>query len=388
MKLTLPSAAAARYAFAVAATVLAACPGAAFAGGKDADKEVAEQAAKQPFPVHISLTAGYDSKFVFRGVNILPDKTLNLVNTNVQTINSVPGFEAFLNGAGVTTKDFVKALGLPEKVKVNKGSGIGFFDANLSAYGFTAGAFYALQTTPRVEPDFFARKSFFTEYRELDAYLNYAHAFGPVNVSLGGTYYHVEKNSDFDTAEMNFGVSYTPRQFQHVTASFSYDYAGSLHYTDYLDGHHLELRVSGNVPGPGFLKPYIAFNPYILISAGSGIIPRAFSLATLPTFFSNSSYAAGLRPSYEAVFNQIVNGNGNVSGAASNAARAAFDPASLDREFGFSNFQVGVKVPIFLGRYVTLTGDASYSRPLDNLRSFPYDQRDNIWGGANLNFTF
>ena len=363
------------------------CPG-AFAGPKDADKEVAEQAAaKQPFPVHFSLTAGYDSSFVFRGVNILPDKTLNLFNTNVSTINSVPGFESFLNGLGVTTEDFVKSLGFPNKVKVAKNSDLGYFDGNVSGYGFTAGAFYAMQATSRIEPEFFGGKSFFTEYRELDAYLNYAHSFGPVYITLGGTYYHVEKNSDFDTAELNFGISYTPTQFQYVTASFSYDYAGSLHYTDYLDGHHLELRLTGDVPmGP--LKNWVHFNPYMSLSAGSGIIPRAFSLTSLPTFFSNSSYAAGLRPSYEAIFNSVVNGTGGVSSSALTAARAAFDPASLDREFDLSNFQVGVKVPVFLGRYVTLTADGNYSRPLGNLQKFPYSQRDQVWGGANLNFTF
>lgn len=350
-----------------------------------ASKEVAAQAAAEPFPIHISLTGGYDSSFVFRGVNILPDKQLNLFDTNVRTINSVPGFQSFLNDAGISTSDFVKSLELPKSLKVARGSGIGYFDANLSGYGFTAGGFYALQTTPRIEPRFFGGKSFFTEYRELDAYLNYGRSFGPVNVNLGGTYYHVEKNSDFDTAEMNFGVSYTPPKFSYVTASFSYDYAGSLHYTDYLDGHHLEVRVSGNVP---VIKNWVSFNPYISLSAGSGIIPRAFSIATLPTFFSNSAYQGGLRPAYEQIFNAIVNGDPSVSGAATSVARAAFDPQTLDRDFDLSNFQVGFKAPIFLGRYVTLTGDGAYSKPLGNLQRFPYDQRDQIWGGVNLNFTF
>lgn len=350
-----------------------------------AGKEVAEQAAKEPFPVHLSLTGGYDSSFVFRGVNILPDKQLNLFNANVRTINSVPGFQTFLNDVGLTTSDFVKSLDLPRSLKVARRSDIGYFDVNLSGYGFTAGGFYALQTTPRIEPEFFGGKSFFTEYRELDAYVNYARAVGPVNVNLGGTYYHVEKNSDFDTAEMNFGLSYTPAKFPYATASFSYDYAGSLHYLDYLDGHHLEVRISGSVP---VIKNWVSFNPYLALSAGSGIIPRAFSIATLPTFFSNSAYQAGLRPAYEQIFNSIVNGDPNVSGAATSAARAAFDPQTLDRDFDLSNFQVGFKAPIFLGRYVTLTGDGAYSRPLGNLQRFPYAQRDQIWGGVNLNFTF
>lgn len=350
-----------------------------------AGKEVAAQAAKEPFPVHISLTAGYDSSFVFRGVDILPDKELNLFKANVDTINSVPGFQPFINSVGLTTADFVKSLDIPKSLEVARRSDIGYFDVNLSAYGFTVGGFYALQTTPRVEPVFFGNQSFFTEYRELDAYINYAHSFGPVNVTLGGTYYHVEKNSDFDTAEMNFGASYTPPKFPYVTASFSYDYAGSLHYTDYLDGHHLELRISGNVP---VIKNWVSFDPYISISAGAGIIPRAFSIATLPTFFSTSAYQAGLRPAYEQIFNAIVNGDPNVSGAATSAARAAFDPKTLDRDFDLSNFQVGFKIPIFLGRYVTLTADGAYSKPLGNLQEFPYSQRDQIWGGANLNFTF
>lgn len=358
-----------------------------FAGSQEeADKTVAAQAARQPFPFHFYLAAGYEDTFMFRGVDILPDVQLDIPKASIIAIKNLPDFSAFLQQAGVTPKQFVSAIPFPKRSKINQESGIGYFDGNVSAYGFTAGAFYALQDTPRQEPTDLGAQSPFTEYREFDAYFSYAHALGPVTLSLGGTYYHVEKNSQFDTLEMNFGVFYTPRQFKYVTASFSYDYASGFKFDpEYLDGHHLEFRIAGNIP---VIKHWVEADPYMLVSAGSGIVPRAFNKLTLPTYFSTTAYAAALVPRYQQVFNSVINGNPNISQSSLESAKAAIDPTTLDRDFDLSNFEIGCKVPVFLPLHLTFTGDVHYSRPLGNLRTDVYNQKDEIWGGASLNLTF
>ena len=377
--------------------VLSAVAG-AFAGTEErASKEVAAQAAKEPFPIHISLTAGIDKQFVFRGVDILPEKTLDVRKASNIAINSLPAFRQFILAAGFpSVDDFVKLNGFPRSERVARESGIGYFDGNLSytykATTLTAGAFYALQDQPRIQPRALGGESFFTEYRELDAYLVASHTFGPLTLSLGGTYYHVEKNSQFDTAEMNFGVFYTPPQLNnYVTLSFSYDYARAFNYdADDLDGHHLEFKIGGNVPVPLPIvkKGVVSFNPYVLFSAGAGIVPRAFNRLTLPTYFSNELFAAALAPVYQNLFNNIVNNQPADSSAAIARARGAIDPSALDRDFDLSNFQVGFKVPIYLTRHITFTGNGNYTRALGNLNRAPYNQTDVIWGGVNLNFTY
>ena len=168
--------------------------------------------------------------------------------------------------------------------------------------------------------------------------------------------------------------------------SFSYDYAGGFNYSpEYLDGHHLEFKVGGTVP---VYKKAVSFNPYILVSAGAGIVPRAFNTLSQPAYFSTKSYAAALQGPFAAAFNSIVNGNAANTSVSTQALQAAFNPNQLDRSFDLSNFQVGFKVPIYFTRYITLTGNANYSRPLGNLEGGAYNQRDVIWGGVNLNFTY
>ncbi len=368
---------------------------ASFAGTQEvANKEVAQQAAAER-PYHFTLTAGIDSNFIFRGVNILPGQDLDLQKASDIAINSIPAFKNFIliNGPALgikTVDDFVKQLKFRRREKVARESSIAYFDG-AATYSrgndsLTLGGFYAMQVRPRTAPGDLGGQSFFNEYRETDGFLTYQHSFGPVSLSLGGTYYHVAKSSHFDTVELNFGVAYTPPQFRYVHFSFSYDYASAINYDpEYLDGHHLEFKVSGTVP---VYKKSVTFDPYILLSAGAGIVPRAFNPLSQPTYFSNTLYAAGLVPSYTKAFNNAVGISSADASSAQAAAIAAFNPANLSRSFDLSNAQVGFRVPIYLTRYVTFTGNANYSRPLGNLHSAPYNQKDSVWGGVNLNFYY
>lgn len=375
----------------------------------NADKEVAQQQvdANHAFPLQFSLSFGGESEFVFRGVDILPEVDIDVRKGLTQAVNAVPAtdglpsFRDFLATKGLTPKQFIgliPASMLPTApVGVSRESGIYYIDAHVSGYGFTLGAFYATQAEGRVDHNFFGTRPIFDAYHEFDSYVSYSRPIGPVRVSLGGTYYHVVNNSDFDTAELNFGVSYTPAQFQYVTASFAYNYAGAFNFSDYnvngikgeyLDGHYLEARIDGNVP---VYKQVVTFNPYILVSAGSGILPRTFNPASLPTFFNTQRYGQGAEPYVAAVYKSVVTQTplaSNLSPKDAESAQAAFDPSSLDRSFDLSNFQTGFRVPFYLTRYITIRGDFNYSRPLGNLNREPYKQHDELWGGGTLTLSF
>ena len=376
----------------------------AFAGAEaSADKEVTQQqaVADDPFKLHFSLSVGGESEFVFRGVDILPEVNINVFKALTEAVNAVPGFRSYLaNVQGLTPKQFVALTGASHQpVEVSKENGIFYADGNVSAVipkiktNVTLGAFYGTQSEGRPDHNFFGNDPIFDSYHEFDAYLTFSRAFGPVSISLGGTFYHVVNNSDSDTAELNFGVAYTPPQFQYVTASFSYDYTGAFAISDspvggqYLDGHYLEARIDGNIPVP-YTHNAVKFQPYILVSAGSGIVARALNLASLPTYVNTQRYAQASQAYVDAVFQSIVNGGGSPSGTSLGAARAAVDPNTLDRSFDLSNFQTGFRVPIYLTRYFTIRGDFNYSRPLGNLDREPYNQKDQLWAGGTVTLSF
>lgn len=115
----------------------------------------------------------------------------------------------------------------------------------------------------------------------------------------------------------------------------------------------------------------------MLLSAGQGIVPRAFDTLDFPTFFTQAKFATLIQPSLQAVV-----GN-DISGALNNVAQT-FDPATLDRDFDLNNFQTGFRLSFDLTRDITFIGHGDYSRPLGNLRGEPYNQKDIIWGGVLL----
>ena len=393
-----------------AGALLTLSAGRAFAGAEaNADKEVTQQQAAKNniFPLQFSLSFGGDSEFVFRGVDILPEVDINVTKAVTEDINAVPGFRQFLSqNFNLTPKQFIAlangtASASPTKpIEVSRESGFYYFDGNVSANVFgntiTLGAFYGTQAEDRVRDNYFGTNPHFDSYREFDSYLNVSRAFGPVRVSLGGTYYHVTNNSDFDTAELNFGVTYTPPPFPYVSASFTYNYAGAFNFHDYseigvqgryLDGHYLEARIDGNVP---LYKHVVTFNPYLLVSAGSGILPRAFNPTSLPTYYNTERYAKGTQAYADAIF-QYYKSNGATalpSQSSISATQSSFDPTTLDRSFDLSNFQVGFRVPFYLTRHITFRGDFNYSRPLGNLDREPYNQHDEIWGGGTVTLSF
>ena len=392
------------------ATVLLCCAllasfcASAFAGTQTTvDKEVAQQqaAADNAFPLHFALTVGGDSEFVFRGVDILPEVDIDLRKAFTESINATPGFRQFLAANGFTPKQ-LSAILLPgelgKPVKIARESGIYLVDGNISGrlrdIDLQLGVFYATQAEGRTDHNFFGGDPVFDAYHEFDAYLTLQRNFGPVRVSLGGTYYHVVNFTDFDTAELNVGVAYTPPQFPYVSASFSYDYAGAFNFADYpitgryLDGHYLEARIDGLIP---LYKRVLTLDPYVLVAAGSGILPRTFNPADLPTFFNTDSYGLKLRNGFTHALARFLNRSSNEIPVLPNKiarAQNQFDPTVLDRSFDLSSFQAGFRLPFRLTRYLTLRGDFNYSVPLGNLQGAPYNQRSQLWGGGTVTLSF
>lgn len=91
------------------------------------------------------LSAGWDSRYMFRGVSILGD------------------------------------------------SGIGWTDLSFSTYGFTLGAWYA--------------NGIDVDYSEIDLYASYAYSLGPVNLEGGGIYYGYPQDDGIETWELFLKVS-------------------------------------------------------------------------------------------------------------------------------------------------------------------------------------
>lgn len=193
---------------AVAALALSAS---AFAGevvvdGKTSKEVKVEEKAESPFTVNFSL--GYDSEYMFRGVDIL----------NFATEDG----------------DLVWA------------------DLNISAYGFTAGAWYA-EGINKGNGDL--------EYNELDLYLSYTYALGPVNLTAGYIFYLFPDSGDTYSHEVNIGISTSAIPF--ITPSLFYYYDIEESGDDLYDGGYLEFKLASSIP---VIADKVSIDPYALVS--------------------------------------------------------------------------------------------------------------------------
>ncbi len=146
----------------------------AFAGqaNMDSSKAVVEAEPEQWW--NAELAAGWDSKYIFRGVNI---------------------FASGDNGSLVWT------------------------DLSFSTHGFTLGAWFA--------------EGVRDDYNELNIYASYGYALGPVSVEGGYIYYLFPKAGDTDTHELF--VSLSTEVIPHVTPTLSYYHDVDLFEGGYLE---------------------------------------------------------------------------------------------------------------------------------------------------------
>lgn len=184
----------------------------AFAGEVVADgkatKEVKVEEKKES-PWSFNFTAAYDSSYMFRGVNLLDLAT---------------------DGGNLLSAD-----------------------VNVSAYGFTLGAWYA-QSINEGDDD--------EDYNELDLYLSYTHSLGPVDLTGGYIFYLYPKTnlsipeSNYYTQEFFVGISTSVIPFVTPSLNFYYDF-------DKYDGGYLEFKLSSSIPVIGEI---VSIDPYALIS--------------------------------------------------------------------------------------------------------------------------
>jgi len=203
--------------FAVGSAIAAFTFTPAFAGevtmDSKATKEVKiEEKAESPFSV--SFSTGYDSEYIFRGVDIL----------------------------NFTTDD----------------GDLLWADINVSAYGFTAGAWYAEAINKGNEG---ATGEEDLNYGELDLYLLYSYTAGPVTLTGGYTFYYFPDLDDTYSHELNIGVSTSVIPFVTPSVTFYYDIAEDD--KDIYDGGYLEFKLSSSIPVVGDV---VSIDPYALVS--------------------------------------------------------------------------------------------------------------------------
>ncbi len=193
--------------------------GSAFAGSTVASKEVVvEEAAPEPFG--ISFSVGYDSQYIFRGINILGGGL----------------------GSGAT-----------------EGGSLVWADINYAKYGFTIGAWYAASINE--SPNGLGQRG--TQdgtYTELDLYLSYAYDFGPVGLSAGYTYYlfpdAAGPDDNTETHEFNVGIFSSAIPFVTPSLTFFYDF-------DLFEGGYLEFKLASSIP---VIADKLSIDPYALVS--------------------------------------------------------------------------------------------------------------------------
>ncbi len=162
-----------------------------------------EKTYKQPVPEEevaepwwsAELSTGYDSEYMFRGVDILNDH------------------------------------------------GLHWTQLTFSAQGFTIGAWYA----NGIESD--------DDFSELDLFGSYTYELGPVAFEVGGIYYRFPEQEGplTDTYEAYVGASYSPIEW--VTASLYYYYDFDLFQAHYLQA---KLETSIPVTEAISIDPWVA----------------------------------------------------------------------------------------------------------------------------------
>jgi len=189
-----------------------------FAGDGKSFKEVKEVAAEAKPWWTASLSTGWDSLYMFRGVNTLPNPNNGYGSSLAWTQLSVT--------FNLTDNDFLTI-------------------ANWLAFGLTN-----------------------STYKEDDVIATYTHTFGDLSVHLGYTFYALlnANQTGLYSHELNTGVAYA-LHFGSVTVTpginYFFNVGPNLGNGGYVEqcASYLEARVDGSVPLTSFLSlaPYVSF---------------------------------------------------------------------------------------------------------------------------------
>ncbi len=169
--------------FVVCAALAASIASTAFAGQTSSKKVVTPPAEEESW-WSASLSAGYDSKYIFRGFFVQ--------NKDGEEVNN-----------------------------------LGYTDLSFSAFGATLGAWYA--------------SSWDDEFTELDLYASYTYSIGETGFDItGGAIYYAFPDFD-DTWELFAGVSYSGLSWLTASLTFYYDF-------EVFEGGYLEFKLASSIP--------------------------------------------------------------------------------------------------------------------------------------------
>ncbi len=220
-----------------------------FAGdGKTFKEKVVVEEPRQWY--NAALSTGWDSLYMFRGVNVLS------------------------HGAYGDTDNY--------------GSGIYWTDLsftwNITDNDFlTVGSWMAFGTQN-------------TSYKELDIYTNYTHTIGDLALSLGYTFYYVfPTGSDLYSHELNVKAAYTfDLGFMSVTPSIGYFFNIGPDLPDGIAkqaSSYLLLRVDGSIP---VYKDIVALAPWIAYGTNFQYNPKLTQDGTYDFFNGANNLEFGL----------------------------------------------------------------------------------------------
>jgi len=374
-----------------------------------------------------SANAGYTSEYIFRGTNLMPDSDgAGFVTANV----SKWGFT--LGVYGIHQFGTAKA----NAFSIGEGGGGGSV-ANLSVPGKDnadvggPNLFFTGTISPVTRQ---------TRFNELDIYLSYTHEFGPIDVTVGNIAFFIDRR-----AQTQVTTSGTFVDGVFLSDGTLFDPNGDAH-TFHVNG---ETVVLPTVENETFDRIYIAVSaPRLFRSSTFSLVPKVYYYQTVvnegednfdhrrlfilahdfgvppieadePHFLAinglserNSSLGGYLEARIDANFNLGDRVRVQPYGLISYSFHDRTEPSGVSGTFaekdfvrarslvGFNNAQVGVKVPILLW---SGTGNATGSfAPAEAVFSFaPFGaysyhistppigtDRNEVWGGAQFEFTF
>ncbi len=186
-----------KFAFAGAAALVLAT-NAAIAG--DSKKTVAPVVEESEPILSGAVTLGYDSKYMFRGVRIAGES--------------------------------------------DNADNLFWADANVSAFGFNLGAWYAYS----LDGD---------DYDEVDVYLSYTLSAGSFDFTVGGILYVFPFADEDDYTYEAYGkVAFTGVDFLTPSIAYYYDF-------ELFEGGYIEFRLDSSIP---LIADKLSLDPYALIS--------------------------------------------------------------------------------------------------------------------------
>ena len=375
-----------------------------------------------------SANAGYTSEYIFRGTNLTPDSDgAGFITANV----SKWGFTLGVYGIHQFGTARANAFSIGEG---GGGGGV----AGVTAPG-TDNSDNNLSFTGTISPVTIQRR-----FNEIDIYLSYTHEFGPIDVTVGNIAFFIDRRAE---TQVTTTGTFTDGVFVNGVLT---DPNGDQH-TFTIPGKG-QTVVLPTVQDETFDRFYIAVSaPRLFHSSTFSIVPKVYYYQTVvndgddpfdhrrlfviandlhplavreaeegfPHFFAlnglserNSSLGGYLEGRIDANFNLGERVRVQPYGLISYSFHDRTEPAGVSGPFdekqlvrarslvGFNNAQVGVKVPIVLW---SGSGNASGSfAPAEAVFSFaPFGaysyhistppigtDRNEVWGGAQFEFTF